>query len=126
MSFKKKIEEMNNHSITEKYNSLMDELPEEKEKKDTKFWKAIIKDTNDIYSLSTAMYVFIVIVPIIIVEIKRSEPRFTYLVFFGYNLGEIPMALNVVLVSVILTTLVNYFRILLSSLMSYVKGKLNQ
>ena len=70
MSFKKKIEEINNHSITEKYNSLMDELPKDKEKTESKFWKAIIKDTNDIYSLSTAMYVFIVIVPIIIVEIK--------------------------------------------------------
>ena len=89
------------------------------------FWQAIIKDTMDIYSLSTALYVFLVILPIVLSEIKRTETRTVNLKLFGYEFGEIPMALQIVLVSVLLTTIVNYFRMILNLGMSWIKRKLD-
>lgn len=87
------------------------------------FWKNIFKDINDIYSLSTALYVFLVILPIIVSEIRRPETKFVNLQIGGHAL-EIPMALQIVLISILLTTMVNYFRMILNLAISWVKKKL--
>ena len=87
------------------------------------FWRNIFRDINDIYSLSTALYVFVVILPIIISEIRRAETEFVTLTIGGMSL-KMPMALQIVLISILLTTLVNYFRMILNLAISWVKKKL--
>jgi len=123
---KRKVEPpIENVELSEKFDSLMNELPEKLEKTNTQFWKAIIHDTMDIYSLATAAYVFAVILPIIFYEIRRPEPRYVVFKILNYELGEIPMALQVVLISVILTTIVNYFRKILDVGMKWIDNKAN-
>ena len=87
------------------------------------FLNTIFKDTMDVYSLATASYVFIVIIPIELAELKRIETRFTHLDILSYSF-EIPMALQIVIVSVLLTTLVNYFRLILNIVLLYIRKKL--
>lgn len=90
----------------------------------TGFWGIVIKDTMDIYALSTALYVFVITLPIILHEIKRPVTRFIDVELFGYAFGEIPMALQIVLISVLLTTLVNYFRLILNVALLWLRRKL--
>ena len=52
-----------------KFNDLLQDIPRNVDKANTQFWKAIIHDTMDIYSLATAAYVFAVILPIVFYEI---------------------------------------------------------
>lgn len=89
------------------------------------FWRNIFRDINDIYSLSTALYVFVVILPIIISEIRRAETEFVTLTIGGMSL-KMPMALQIVLISILLTTLVNYFRMILNLAISWIKKKLGE
>lgn len=118
---KRQKENTDNLTIEEKLDSM---LPIKLETKaTTHFWKAVIHDTMDIYSLATAAYVFAVILPIIFFEIKRPEPKYIVFRIFHYELGEVPMALQIVLVSVILTTLVNYFRKILDVGMQWISSK---
>lgn len=108
-----------------KFNDLLQDIPRNVDKANTQFWKAIIHDTMDIYSLATAAYVFAVILPIVFYEIRRDVPKYVPFKIAGYELGEIPMALQVVLVSVILTTIVNYFRKILDVGMKWIDSKAN-
>ena len=112
--------------VEKKFDSLLNELPaKQDERSDTRFWKAIIHDTMDIYSLATAAYVFAVILPIVFFEIRRVEPKYIMFKIINIELGEIPMALQIVLVSVILTTIVNYFRKILDVGMKWIDNKAN-
>lgn len=109
----------------DKFNDLLQDIPRNVDKANTQFWKAIIHDTMDIYSLATAAYVFLVILPIVFYEIRREVPKYVPFEIAGYELGEIPMALQIVLVSVILTTIVNYFRKILDVGMKWIDSKAN-
>lgn len=104
----------------------MNEIPVEYknfEKRKT-FWDSMLRDSMDLYSLATALYVFVVILPIVLAELKRPKTRFITLKFFDYEFGEIPGALQIVLISVILTTGVNYFRLILNVVLHWLKKKL--
>ena len=109
----------------DKFNDLLQDIPRNVDKANTQFWKAIIHDTMDVYSLATAAYVFLVILPIVFYEIRREVPKYVPFEIAGYELGEIPMALQIVLVSVILTTIVNYFRKILDVGMKWIDSKAN-
>lgn len=111
--------------VETKCDDLLASIATNKDKSSTQFWKAIIHDTMDIYSLATAAYVFAVILPIVFYEIRREVPKYVPFEIAGYELGEIPMALQVVLVSVILTTIVNYFRKILDVGMKWIDSKAN-
>lgn len=112
-------------TIESKTETMIENITDKSGKTRTQFWKAIIHDTMDVYSLATAAYVFAVILPIVFYEIRREVPKYVPFEIAGYELGEIPMALQVVLVSVILTTIVNYFRKILDVGMKWIDSKAN-
>lgn len=112
-------------TIESKTETMLNDLAVKASKTSTHFWKAIIHDTMDVYSLATAVYVFLVILPIVNYELRRDVPKYVPLEIAGVSLGEIPMALQIVLVGVILTTLVNYFRKILDVGTKWLDNKAN-
>ena len=112
-------------TVESKTETMLDDIVNKADKTRTQFWKAIIHDTMDVYSLATAAYVFLVILPIVFYEIRREVPKYVPFEIAGYELGEIPMALQIVLVSVILKNNVNYFRKILDVGMKWIDSKAN-
>ena len=88
------------------------------------FLKRIIKDSNDLYVLATALYIFIITLPIIIFEILKKETEYVEIKIYNFSIGEIPMSLHIVIVSVMLTTIVNKFRDILNSIIIVIHKKL--
>lgn len=91
------------------------------EDKDRKpFWETITM--HDIYNAITTVFVFAISGPIVIDELSKTG---------GYDyifIGQIPIprALLVVIVSVILTTMVNNFRSLMTLAVIYLKNKVSK
>lgn len=88
------------------------------------FFKRIVKDANDLYVLATALYIFIITLPIIIFELLKKETEYVEIKLYSFSIGEIPMSLHIVIVSVMLTTIVNKFRDILNSITLLIYKKL--
>lgn len=86
-------------------------------------WFTIIKSTNDIYVLATTFFMFTVSFFIIIEELKRVETDYAVLAYDEIEI-RIPMALLISFITVILTTIVNNFRLLLNLFIMFIKNKI--
>lgn len=79
---------------------------------------------NDLYNFVTALYVFIVTMPIIWFELKKDVPTVVTVKIAWMEFPNVPTAMYLVIIAVSATTIVNYFRSLLSIVyIKLIKGK---
>lgn len=78
-----------------------------------------LKHKDDIFGLVTSALVYAIMLPLIIAEHKRIEPRYIDLDFAFIHLKQMPMVLYILILTVMLATTVNFFRDILSTAKKY-------
>lgn len=85
------------------------------------FWRTIIKDSKDFYSLVTTTWLFLMSSPIILSNLKSEKTTNLDLKIIYFE--NVPQSVYVCIVTIILSLFVNFFRNLILIIQDYAKHK---
>lgn len=77
------------------------------------------KHKEDIFAIATSTLIYFIMLPLIFAEHRRPEPRYVDFDMWFVHLKQMPMVLYILILTVSLATMVNFFRDILSVIKKY-------
>ncbi len=82
-----------------------------------------IKYKDDLFGLFTSLLIYSIMLPLIISEHRRIEQRYIDFELFLVHFKQMPMTLYFLIITIALSTTVNFFRDILSLIKRYINSK---